>query len=120
MRLVLAGVLITSGRPSSRILARHAFRSDEQQLTRCQILADAVHPHTSAEAQAQRTGDGWNNVGRAESRTKINKDNPILERVDQVGGDGERQSRLARATSANQREQARLRAKQQRADVGYL
>jgi hypothetical protein len=94
---------------------------DGQQLARCQILADAVHPHTSAEvAQAQRTGDGWNIVGRAESRTKINKDNPILERVDQVRGDSERRSRLARATSANQREQARLRAKRQRADVGYL
>ena len=44
----------------------------------------------------------------------------MLERVDQIGGDCERQAHLARAASANQREQAGLGAEQQRTDVGHL
>jgi len=44
----------------------------------------------------------------------------MLERVDQIGGDSERQAGLARAPSANQREQAGLRGEQQRTDVGHL
>src|SRR5262249_21921944 len=94
---------------------------DEQQIACCQILADAIQAQMCAEVtQAQGTSDGWNNVGRAESGTQVDKRNPMLERVDQTGGNCERQPGLARATSANQREQAGLRAEQQRTDVGHL
>jgi len=70
--------------------------------------------------QPQSTGDGWNNVGRAGSGTQIDKDDTMLEGVDQIGGDSERQTRLARATGAYQREQADLRAEQQPTQVFHL